>query len=259
MQGKQLPDATSSPGPLVIVGGAEDRSGESAILRRFLALIQRPDPCIAVLTAANVTPEKPWGRYDDAFRRLGVQGHEHLRMPDERSAAALAELAARIAQADAILMSGGDQRRLMSLIGGTPVEHAILDAHMRGICIAGSSAGASAMSRCMLADGQLHAGLGFLHNVVIDQHFSQRNRLPRLIAAVAGQPLIGAGVDEDTAIVFAHGEEIEVVGSGGVTLVDGRRLSLPDTEEDAVMRLTAGRHRLPSAWRFHSNVELSGK
>jgi cyanophycinase len=171
-----------------------------------------------------------------------------------------------VADADGIFMTGGDQKRLLAIIGGTALDaemHAALK--LRGACIGGTSAGASAMSGHMLAQGraELHpekgsvslgAGLGFLHKVVIDQHFSERQRLSRLLSVVAQNPYLqGIGIDEDTALVVERGIGVEVLGEGAVTIVDGRAMSTNvaeianhETPELIDVRL----HLLPAGSRY---------
>jgi cyanophycinase len=178
-----------------------------------------------------------WDTYDRAFAELGVTRHVHLHL-HSRSDANDEEHIRDVADADGIFMTGGDQKRLLAIIGGTALDaemHAALK--LRGACIGGTSAGASAMSGHMLAQGraELHpekgsvslgAGLGFLHKVVIDQHFSERQRLSRLLSIVAQNPYLqGIGIDEDTALVVERGVGIEVLGEGAVTVVDGRSMS----------------------------------
>lgn len=240
-------------GHLVIIGGAEDRSGDRLILRRFVELTRRADPRIAVLTAANSFPGIVWKRYDQALADLGAAQREHIDI-GTRTEADDAALAERVLAMDGVFLSGGDQRRLMSLIGGTALERAIQQAHRHGACIAGTSAGAAAMSRTMLTGRSLSDGLGLVQHAVIDQHFSQRRRLSRLLMAVAGkQEVIGVGIDEDTALILGPERRVEVLGAGDVTLVDGRRLPQPDDSmgPDALLqmpqtqltRLTQGAYR----------------
>src|SRR5438045_5638296 len=133
-------------------------------------------------------------------------------------------------------MTGGNQLRLSSVIGGTKLGAAVLDAHGRGVVVAGTSAGASAVATHMMAFGSsggtpkhrmahVSAGLGLLVNVVGDQHFEQRTRLGRLLAMVAQSPaLIGIGLDEDTAAIVYPDDTLEVLGRGAVTVVDGSEI-----------------------------------
>ncbi|MGZ5271139.1 MAG: cyanophycinase, partial [Ramlibacter sp.] len=193
---KTEPHNTSSHGHLVIIGGGEDRTRDKEILARFAELAGGANAKIVVITAASAIAHEMWEVYDRAFGDLGVRERVHLHL-QTRQQANDEEYIKEIADADGIFMTGGDQKRLLAIIGGT-----VLDAEMhtalkvRGACIGGTSAGASAMSGHMLAQGKadlqpekgavsLGAGLGFLHKVVIDQHFSERQRLARLLSVVA--------------------------------------------------------------------------
>lgn len=227
------PKGRQPAGHLVIIGGAEDRTGDRVILRHMLALTGRTDPVVTVIAAASAFPDFVWGRYDRVFEELGVTRRRHAAV-NSREDGENPELAALIEQSHAVLLTGGDQRRLLSLIGGTGVERALDRAYrVNGLCIAGTSAGAAAMSRDMLTGRSISDGLGLLRGALIDQHFSQRRRLDRLASAVARRPqLIGIGVDEDTALVISRGKKFEVIGSGTVTIVDGRRLGSPVEEVD---------------------------
>ncbi|RJG07381.1 cyanophycinase [Noviherbaspirillum cavernae] len=250
-------------GRLVIIGGAEDRTGDKLILRRFVELTGRDDPQIAVLTAASAFPDFAWGRYDQVLTEIGVRRRVYLAIntPDDCNDPALA---AQIVQSDGVFIGGGDQRRLVSLIGGTEIEKAIRYAYLaRGACIAGTSAGAAAMSRHMLAGRGVSDGMGLLEGAIIDQHFSQRRRLARLLAAVARNPrLLGIGVDEDTALVISKGHGFEVLGAGGVTLVDARRLPQPleGFEPDQLLQLPEMQvHWLPQGASYRLAANAAGE
>ena len=223
-------------GHLVIVGGNENRNSEMAILERFAAVAGGSDASIFVLTAASNMHDDVWSTYKRAFTKLGVR---HLTTSNikNREDACDEATAAQVFQADGIFMTGGDQKRLMALIGGTRIDHAMHRAlRERGACIGGTSAGASAMSEHMLFKGtkdllphmgsvHMGAGLGLVRRVIIDQHFSERQRLGRLLSAVAQNPyLLGAGIDENTALIVRPGHGIEVIGEGAVTLIDGREM-----------------------------------
>lgn len=232
--------AHTMPGDLVIIGGAEDRKADMIVLRRFVELTRRDAGRIAVVTAASGYPDIVWERYAGVFRELGVPqlAHVEVRSPEDADRADLVSL---IHQSQGIFITGGDQRRLMELIGGSGTARAIDAAYRtRGACVAGTSAGASAMSSSMLVGRGVGEGLGLLRSALIDQHFTQRGRLRRLLAAVAKAPhLIGIGVDEDTALVIRGGREFEVVGAGAVTMVDGR--ALPGPLEDVDVETLSGR------------------
>jgi cyanophycinase len=252
-------------GHLVIIGGHEDRTRDKAILRRFVELAGGPERKIVVISAASGVAEQMWDIYDTAFADLGVSRRAHLRIEsreDANSDAVLRELA----DANALFMTGGDQKRLMANIGGTAFDRALHDAYQRrGLCIGGTSAGASAMSGHMLATGHagptpekggvnLGAGLGLVRGVVIDQHFSERHRLSRLLTVVAQNPYLqGVGIDEDTALVIERGVGIEVLGQGAVTIVDGRTMhsNMASAASGECPRLVDVRlHLLPTGTRF---------
>jgi cyanophycinase len=177
-----------------------------------------------------------------------------------------------IYDADAIFMTGGDQKRLLSLIGGTRIDRAMhLAVRERGVCLAGTSAGASAMSEHMLYDTQpkptkgsvqMAAGLGFMRRVVIDQHFSERLRLSRLLNIVAQNPyLLGCGIDEDTALIVEPGKGLEVIGDGAVTILDGREMcsNIVDTPRAERFELTNVKlHLMPAGARYYFDGTAHG-
>lgn len=253
-------------GSLFVVGGSEERDGDMQVLSRFVDLCGGPDSTIVVVTAASSVPDKVWGKYDQAFAELGVSRRKEIRI-NERRDADDPGTAARVLNANGIFMSGGEQQRLLASIGGSQVHAAMrLAFQERGACIGGTSAGASAISRHMLAYGtkdllpnrhsaQLDAGLGFLKHVVIDQHFSERQRLARLLSAVAQNPhVIGMGIDEDTAVVIRDGAWLEVVGAAAVTLLDGRNITSNLSHADPCQQLEligVRLHLLPAGSRYN--------
>jgi cyanophycinase len=255
----------ASHGHLVIIGGHEDREHGKEILTRFVELAGGKDAKIVVIAAASSIADEMWEVYDKAFGELGVKNRVHLNL-DSRDEANDEDHIRDIVDATGIFMTGGDQKRLLAIIGGTALDaemHAALK--LRGAVIGGTSAGASAMSGHMLAQGraELHpekgsvslgAGLGFLHKVVIDQHFSERQRLSRLLSIVAQNPYLqGIGIDEDTALIIERGVGIEVLGEGAVTVVDGRSMStnLPDIANRETPELIDVRlHLLPSGSKY---------
>lgn len=252
-------------GRLVVIGGAEDKLRDRLILRRFVELCGGPLARIRVLSAASAEPEAAWETYRAVFDDLAVQDCAPIPVPD-REAADSAEVRTQILEADGIFISGGDQRRLMDLIWETEAFRALhLAFHVRGCCLAGTSAGAAAMSRHMLVQGEatrlpekeaaeLDIGLGFVAHAIVDQHFSERRRLGRLLSAMAQQPqMLGIGVDEDTALVIQRGQGIEVIGQGAVTLVDGRGMSSNHDEIESRERLEllgVRLHLLPAGHRY---------
>lgn len=252
-------------GHLVIIGGGEDRKRDMEILSRFVDLAGGQDARLVVITAASQIADEMWSIYDEAFGALGVKERTHLEITSREDANS-EEFVRKVADADAIFMTGGDQKRLLALIGGTALDaemhHAL---KVRGATIGGTSAGASAMSGHMLAQGRvellpekgavsLGAGLGFLHRVVVDQHFSERQRLSRLLSVVAQNPYLqGIGIDEDTALIIERGVGIEVLGEGAVTVVDGRSMStnVAEIKDRATPELIDVRlHLLPAGTRY---------
>jgi cyanophycinase len=264
-QAEQAERVAASHGHLVIIGGSEDKQRAMTILRRFVDLCGGPAAKIVVITAASAVTDHMWETYERAFADLGVTRHLHLHLRS-RNDANDADHIRDVHDADGIFMTGGDQKRLLALIGGTLLDAAMHAAlKLRGACIGGTSAGASAMSGHMLAQGraELHpekgsvslgAGLGFLHKVVIDQHFSERQRLSRLLSVVAQNPYLqGVGIDEDTALVVERGVGIEVVGEGAVTIVDGRAMStnVAEIADHATPELIDVRlHLLPAGSKY---------
>ncbi len=231
------------PGPLLIVGGAEDKLRRRTILHRFVELAGGPEARIAVIpTASSLGPEIV-EVYDALFRKAGAGQVVPVR-PATREQAHDPALVEVLDDVTGLFMTGGNQLKLSSVVCGTPVGDAIVRAHQRGAVVAGTSAGASIQSSHMVAFGvggstpkqrmtQVAAGLGLLGSTVVDQHFDQRNRYGRLLMIVAQSPqLLGLGIDEDTAAVVEHvevdGEEHEVLsvlGRGAVTIMDPARLT----------------------------------
>jgi cyanophycinase len=255
---------TPGRGCLLIIGGGEDREDSKDILTRFVELAGGADKKLVVITAASKVPEEMWDVYDKAFGDLGVVRRAPMHL-STRAQANDPEVVRELDDADGIFMSGGDQKRLLGVLGGTAVEAALHAALDRGACIAGTSAGASAMTAHMLADSDvelapekgaisLGAGFAFLIHVVIDQHFSQRHRLSRLLTVVAQNPrLQGIGIDEDTALLVQHGVGIEVLGSGVVTCLDGRHLisNIDEIRQGKTPEIVDVRlHLLPAGSRY---------
>ncbi len=259
-------------GHLVIIGGGEDRVDDKEVLTRFIELCGGAGSRIVVISAASRVPEKMWQIYDQAFGDLGVASRRPVHIAS-RAEANDAATAGMVAEADGIFMTGGDQKRLLAMIGGSELDAAMHHALSRGACIGGTSAGASAMSGHMLADGtvelqpekgavNLGAGLGFLQRVIIDQHFSERHRLARLLSVVAQNPYLhGIGIDEDTALIVERGVGIEVIGRGTVTVVDGRNVvsNVADIRNRSTPELIDVRlHLLPSGSRYSMGKDGAG-
>ena len=256
-------------GHLLFIGGSEDRSGDMPVLSHFIELAGGTDQPIVIVTAASELPDEVWGQYLAAFTELGATSltHMHLDSPKE---GASERLLAPLRAAKGIFMTGGAQKRLMEMLRDTPLAQEMRVAfEQRGACIAGTSAGASAMSQLMLAQGKaelepekgvvaLESGLGFVAQIVLDQHFAQRGRLPRLLSVIAEHSdLYGVGIDENTALAIFPGAGIEVVGEGGITLVDGRTMlsNIAEIGKHETPRLIDLRlHVLPSETKYSADA-----
>jgi cyanophycinase len=232
-------------GYIVPVGGGEAKIGDPAILRRFVQLAGGRDARIAIIPTASQLADTG-ARYEAIFREIGVRAARTLPI-ETRQDAERDELLEKLERADGIFLSGGNQLRLSTTLGGTPIAKAIRRRNAEGAAVAGTSAGAAFLSEHMIATGDegstphagnvtLSPGLGLTNRVIIDQHFRQRDRLGRLLTALAYNPFaIGLGLDEDTAAFIGPDNALEVVGSGAVTVVDPSELefsSMDQVEKD---------------------------
>jgi cyanophycinase len=253
-----------SDGHVIIIGGAEDKVRDRVILSRFASLAGGRDATVAVISTASSLGELAGERYKQVLGELGVSKvraiHAVTRAQANDDTVSLA-----LRDATGVFMTGGNQLRLSSTIGGTRLADAVLEQFRKGAVIAGTSAGASAMSSHMIAFGasgatpkhrmaQIAAGLGVLPGVIIDQHFQQRNRLGRLLSLIAQNPsLLGLGVDEDTAGVVSPDHVMEVIGRGSITVVDGARSETDAWEVKGHRPLMISGvvlHSLPAGYRF---------
>ncbi|NHN54872.1 cyanophycinase [Calidifontibacter sp. DB0510] len=249
---------------LLIIGGAEDKVGRVTVLRRFVRLAGGRRARICVIPTASSVPDEVVEVYSTVFSRLGCAEVSAVN-PRTRVESSSEDLVRQVDEATGVFLSGGNQLKLSQLIVGTPLGEALLRAHDRGAVVAGTSAGASIMSQFMISMGdegvtprqrssQLTAGLGLLPGVIIDQHFDQRARYGRLLSLVAGSPsLLGMGIDEDTAAEITDGEQLTVVGSGAVFVVDARRATTDahEARRDAPLLVSgAVVHTLPFGATF---------
>ncbi|MGZ8578452.1 MAG: cyanophycinase [Actinomycetota bacterium] len=253
-----------SAGPVMVIGGAEDKLRDKLILNRFVKFAGGADGHVVVISTASSLGEEATEAYRALLVELGIGRVSGLR-PEEREDADAVAAVQLLATATGVFLTGGNQSRLTQVVAGTRLGDAIANAHDRGAVLAGTSAGASAMASHMVAYGrtghtpknrmvQLSAGLGILHGLVIDQHFEQRGRIGRLLALVAQSPsLLGIGIDEDTcAIVFAD-QTLHVIGKGAVTIVDGRNVTTDAYRGKGYKPLMvsgAVLHSLPSGYWF---------
>jgi cyanophycinase len=236
----KVPDGEER-GWIVPIGGAEDKEDDARILRRFVAVSGGEAADIVVIPTASRLADTGL-RYERIFRELGAARAEAIDFDTRRDAEEKGRLA-RLERATGIFFTGGNQLRISTLIGGTPVAKAIRAANARGVTVGGTSAGASILSEHMIAMGdegsspmagsvRLAPGLGLTNRFVIDQHFRQRDRLGRLVTALAYNPFaIGIGLDEDTAAFIAPDNTLEVEGTGGVTIVDASQLQFSSMDQ----------------------------
>jgi len=255
-------------GNLILIGGAEDKDGECLILRRFIDLASTDQGIsLVILTSASTKADVIGEDYRRVFARLGVaQDKISVLNIESRVQAEDKEQAGILERATGIFFTGGDQLRITSLLGGTLIDRGLHGAYKRGVVIAGTSAGASVMSTTMIVSGSgdnaprkgilsMAPGMGLLGEVVVDQHFAQRGRIGRLLAAVAQNPyILGIGLDEDTAIAVSSRGEFEVVGTQTVTIVDGSHISHSNVselrEKQPLAIAGVDIHVLPHGYRF---------
>jgi len=224
-----------SRGYVIPIGGAEERSGPMPVLSRFVELSGAGTARIAIIPTASTLPDTG-EKYVDIFKQLGVS--EAIRLDVlERADGERDDLIDKLNSATGIFLTGGNQLRISTILGGTAMAQAIRRLNANGVHVAGTSAGAAIMPEHMIAGGNtgnspstdmvtLAPGLGLTNAFLIDQHFTQRDRLGRLLTAISYNPfLTGLGIDEDTAVIINPGVDLEVVGSGTVTVLDPADLS----------------------------------
>ena len=232
-----------SRGWIVPIGGAENKENDRQILERFVRVSGSDTADIVVIpTASRMHETGP--RYEKLFKELGARRVTVMDFDTRRDCQETGRLR-RLEEASGIFFTGGNQLRLSTLLGGTPVAKLIRVRNAHGVTVGGTSAGASILSEHMIAFGddgssvvsgsvRLAPGLGLTNRFIIDQHFRQRDRLGRLITALAYNPFaVGIGLDEDTAAFIGPDETIEVAGSGGVTIVDAADVSYSSIGEVA--------------------------
>jgi cyanophycinase len=256
-------------GFIVPVGGAEEKMGDVAILRRFASLCG-PDCRIAIIPTASSLADTGT-RYEELFHSLGVKEARSIPIAS-RADCQHREWLDLLDEVDGVFLAGGNQLRLSTMIGGTEVAKAIRRRNAEGMHVAGTSAGAAFLCEHMIAFGKeggsprakivtLAPGLGLTNRVIIDQHFRQRDRLGRLLTALAYNPFaIGIGLDENTAAFIGPDETLEVVGSGALTIVDPSGIEFSSMarvrKNDAVCLIGLKLHILDhgSTFNLHTRV-----
>lgn len=223
-------------GELIAIGGAEDKQKERRVLSQLCQLAGGSNACVAVLPTASAIPEELGALYHQVFNALGVAEVRVIHALN-RADGHDPNVLARLEGCSLIFFTGGDQLRLVVTLGGTPLAQIIRRMNASGVPVAGTSAGAAAICQHMIARGKsgqvmgrnmvsLAPGLGLTNRIVVDQHFSQRHRMGRLLSAVSLNPfLVGVGIDEDTAICVGADNTLHVWGRGSATVVDASELS----------------------------------
>lgn len=228
---------------ILIIGGAEDKLNERHILRKFVELSGGVNASILIVPVPSDFPLVTATLYRSLFENLGIK---NISMLEATSRQEIIKVDAKelMKSVTGVFLTGGDQLRLSALIGGTQFLTELKSKVRKGkLVLAGSSAGAACMSSTMIVRGEptvqplrdsirLSPGLGILKNIIIDQHFTQRARLTRLITAVSYNPSnLGIGIDENTAIHIRKDGELEVLGAGTVTVIDGSNITYNNIAE----------------------------
>jgi len=221
-------------GTVVAIGGHEDRVGDKHILRAVADRLGHRGKLV-VCTVASEEPHALWEEYEAAFRALDIP-HVHRLDIESREDASSPRAMRTLEDATGVFFTGGDQLKITSQIGDTPTFSRIQEIFEQGGVIAGTSAGASVMSETMLVTNGsdtsapirsallMAPGLGFASDMLIDQHFSERGRMARLISAISRHPrVLGVGIDEDTALILERERSFRVLGAGGVYVVDASK------------------------------------
>jgi cyanophycinase len=258
-------------GELIIIGGAEDKENECTILREFIRRSGGRRAKIAIMTAATSLPGEVGATYRNIFERFEVEQVDIIDTERREDASDSRNLEI-IEQATGVFFSGGDQSRITDLLKDTEIDRILHERLKSGLIIAGTSAGAAMMSEIMIVEGEaethprletvtLEPGMGFIHQVAIDQHFAQRGRLGRLVSALVQQPaVLGIGIDENTAIIV-NGDRLEVIGEGGVTIIDLANISHTNVDEtlhdEALAICGAKLHILPDGYYFDLQQRVS--
>ncbi|MFB9991465.1 cyanophycinase [Deinococcus oregonensis] len=233
-------DLRTAKGTLIIIGGHEDKTGKKTILKEVARRIGKGK--LVVSTVASHRPDGYFEQYERLFRDLGVREVIELDIRERQEARDEAKLR-MLDDVAGVFFSGGDQRRITSQLGDTPLYSRFQEIYDEGGVICGTSAGASVMSDVMMVSGdsdesyrlgdlQMGPGFGLIRGVIIDQHFAERGRMGRLLGAVAQNPrYIGLGIDENTAVVVEGGVQLRVIGEGAAYVVDGAGVSYSNVAE----------------------------
>lgn len=256
-------------GRLIIIGGAEEKSYRGVVLQKVVELSGGEDANIVVVTVATQNPKEQGDRYVNIFKGMHVENVNLVHIESRKDANSIENIKV-LEKASCIFFTGGDQLRITSLMGGTESEMLIRRKYKTGTIVAGTSAGASAMSETMITSGndddspkkctlKMAPGLGLLKGTIIDQHFAQRGRIGRLLLAIAQNPhMLGVGIDEDTGIVVMPDAIFQVIGSNAVTILDGINCTMTNVSEldpNQVLAMTdVLMHVLPVGYKYDLNA-----
>ena len=230
---------TEARGILMAIGGAEERTPESPILKEFVRLAGGKRANIVVMTVATDSPEEVGAEYIEVFEKIGVKSVQAVDVSSRADAIAEENIKA-VREASGLFFTGGDQLHITSLMGGTELQKAVHEIYEKGVIIGGTSAGAAMMSNSMILQGdgeeapklgavEMGPGMDLIVGCMIDTHFSQRGRHGRLLTAVAHYPQdMGIGLDENTAMIVDKGE-MRVMGTGAVTIIDAGGMTYANT------------------------------
>nr|WP_217651811.1 cyanophycinase [Hydrococcus rivularis] len=236
-----MPPSTKTA--ILVIGGAEDKVHGREILHTFWLRAGGSDAAIAIIPSASREPLLIGDRYQQIFEEMGAKFTKVLDIRD-REQGEDPYFQEYIEQCTGVFLTGGDQLRLCGLLADTPLMERIRGRVQQGeITLAGTSAGAAIMGHHMIAGGSsgecpnralvdMAIGLGFIPEIIVDQHFHNRNRMARLLSAISNHPeRLGIGIDEDTCALFEKDGWLRVIGRGTVTIVDAREMSYTNQTE----------------------------
>jgi cyanophycinase len=260
--------AHAARGYIIPIGGAEEKLHNPEILDKFISICGGKAARISIIPTASEMDDT--GRnYEKLFRKIGVK-HAQVLPLETRKDCNNTELLDYITKSDGVFLTGGNQLRLSTTLGGTAVAQLIRRRNAAGMHVAGTSAGAAFMPEHMIAGGfegstptpdlvTMAPGLGLTNKFIIDQHFRERDRLGRLLTALAYNPFaVGLGLDENTAAFIRPDDKLDVVGSGGITVIDPTELSYSSMDQarrgDPVSLIGVKLHILIAGGRFDATT-----
>jgi cyanophycinase len=228
---------------ILVIGGAEDKVHGKEILHTFFQRSGDSEAIIGIIPSASREPSIIGERYQQIFEEMGAKSIQVLDIRD-RAQGEDYNFQQYVEECTGVFLTGGDQLRLCGLLADTPLMERIRQRVQLGeIALAGTSAGAAVMGHHMIAGGSsgespnrslvdMAMGLGLIPEVIVDQHFHNRNRMARLLSAISYHPeRLGIGIDEDTCAMFEKDGLLEVIGRGTVTIIDARDLTHSNNQE----------------------------